>query len=81
MTKTDKTYIALLLLIVAGGIGAWEYQSGKINAFNPDGIYIDTLLQDHSRLENILSDTSYNPRTDFGNAIKAQEAEDSAYRP
>lgn len=81
MSKTDKIYIALLLFVVAAGIGAREYQSPKIDAFNPNGGYIDTMLQDHSRLVPITSDTA-TPETkrDYDSSVKAQEAVDSAYK-
>lgn len=82
MQKRDKIYIALLVFMVAAGIGTREYQSHKIDVFNPDGGYVDTLLQDHRQLVPITSDMA-TPETqrDYDSSVKAQEAEDSAYKP
>lgn len=51
MNKRTNLYLAVLLLITAAAIGTREYQSHQVDDFNPNGSYIDTLLQDHSRLE------------------------------
>lgn len=81
MNKRTKLCLALLILITAAAIGTREYQNRKIDNFNPNGVYIDTLLQDHGRLEPITSDTA-TPETkrDYDSSVKAQEAVDSAWK-
>lgn len=79
MNKRTKLYLASLLLITAAAIGLREYN--QVPDFNPNGVYIDTLLQDHSQLQPITSDTA-TPETKryYDSTVQAQEAVDSAWK-